>query len=108
MKRFVVDASVAVKWFVPEVHAIQALRLLEGSHDLLAPDLLLAEAGNILRKKCRLGELEAPQAADILQALRRSALEIQPAGPLLAPPGRLSSATREPSSTASTSLWPLP
>jgi predicted nucleic acid-binding protein len=48
---FVVDASVAVKWFVPEIYDAQALRLLSGSHQLVAPDLLYVEAGNILWKK---------------------------------------------------------
>jgi predicted nucleic acid-binding protein len=28
MRRYVVDASVAVKWFVPEIHSAEALRLL--------------------------------------------------------------------------------
>lgn len=54
MSRYVVDASVAVKWFVPEIHTDASLRLLDGNHELLAPDLckdagkrkyILVEAG---------------------------------------------------------------
>ncbi|MBI4482062.1 MAG: type II toxin-antitoxin system VapC family toxin [Acidobacteria bacterium] len=51
MKRFVVDASVAMKWFVPEAHQDAALRLLDDSCELLAPDFMAAEFGNILWKK---------------------------------------------------------
>jgi len=35
LTRFVVDASVAVKWFLPEPHAEQALLLLEEERELL-------------------------------------------------------------------------
>jgi predicted nucleic acid-binding protein len=47
MRRYVVDASVAVKWFVPEIHSAEALRLLSSDCELLAPDLLPSELGNI-------------------------------------------------------------
>ena len=61
MKRFVVDASVAIKWYLPEVLSDQADQFLEkaAAEDsrLLAPDLIVAELGNILWKKHRLGEL---------------------------------------------------
>ena len=50
---FVVDASVAVKWFVPELDRAEAIRLREdfvrGAVDLFAPDLLIYEVGNALR-----------------------------------------------------------
>ena len=57
MNRFVVDASVAIKWWVPEVHSADALRYLDPDIGREAPDLLLAEAGNILWKKVNRGEL---------------------------------------------------
>ena len=37
LSRFVVDASVAIKWFVPEIHADAARRLLREGMTLLAP-----------------------------------------------------------------------
>ena len=50
----VVDASVAVKWFSPEIHALEAERFLEAAHKglltLYAPSLLLYELGNALGK----------------------------------------------------------
>ena len=34
----VVDASVAVKWYVPEIHSARAERLLDQANELHAPD----------------------------------------------------------------------
>lgn len=48
MKRFVVDASVAVKWLVPEDFTPQALTLLRGAETMFAPAHWLAEAANTL------------------------------------------------------------
>jgi predicted nucleic acid-binding protein len=47
----VVDASVAAKWVVAEVGSDAARRVLEGPGPLIAPDLLVAEVGNVLGKK---------------------------------------------------------
>lgn len=51
MTRYVVDASVAIKWFLPEVHSEPASRLLREERYLLVPDLIWAEFGNVLGKK---------------------------------------------------------
>lgn len=80
---YVVDASVAVKWFVPEIHSEHALRLLRKRFDLQAPELIQAEFGNILRKKCRAGELDGTTAGEILDNFKRSPLVVQPHGTLL-------------------------
>lgn len=69
MSGYVVDASVAVKWFVPEVHSDQAERLLESAENLHAPDLLLSEVGNIVWKKQRRGEITQEEAREIVYAL---------------------------------------
>jgi len=47
----VVDASVAVKWCVSEKYDIEAQVLLSGAFELQAPDLIIAEFGNIIWKK---------------------------------------------------------
>ncbi len=57
MSLLVVDASVVIKWFVPELHSERAGRLLAEPHDFLAPDLLFPEVGNVIWKKVRRGEL---------------------------------------------------
>lgn len=57
MSVFVVDASLVVKWFVPEVHSEAARRWLDAPHDYIAPDLVFPETGNAIWKKIRRGEL---------------------------------------------------
>jgi predicted nucleic acid-binding protein len=47
----VIDASVAAKWVVAEVGSEAARRILEGPGPLIAPDVLVAEVGNVLGKK---------------------------------------------------------
>jgi predicted nucleic acid-binding protein len=79
----VVDASVAVKWFVPEVHTDAAARLLEGDNQLLAPDLLFPEFGNILWKKTRRSEIRVSEAREILKALEVVPLQIHATQPLI-------------------------
>ena len=59
MSVFVVDASVVLKWFVPEIHSDRARRLLAATHQYLSPDLLFPEVGNAIWKKVRRGELTA-------------------------------------------------
>ena len=62
----VIDASVVVKWLVPETDDKFALRLQDQFRDgelkLLAPPLLLLEVGNALWKRVRRGELSSEAA----------------------------------------------
>ena len=51
----------------------------------MAPQLILAEFGNVLWKKHRAGELDGGSAEAILSAFRRSPLEVHPHGALLRP-----------------------
>jgi predicted nucleic acid-binding protein len=53
LARFVIDANAAIKWFIPEIHADQAVRFLDPDHERHVPDLLYLEVGNILWKKVR-------------------------------------------------------
>ena len=83
MKRVVVDASVAVKWFVPETHSEAAARLLEPRLFLSAPDLIGPEFVNTLWKKVWRRELAAAEAAEIVRAFPAAGIEIHPSGELL-------------------------
>ena len=76
MTAVVVDSSVAVKWFVPEALSEQAGHLLDGSFELLAPDLLFSEFGHILWKKLTRGEIQPGEARAILAALRKVPLVV--------------------------------
>lgn len=59
--RIVIDASVALKWVIPEQDsgAAEALR----GNDLIAPSLWLTEAANALWRYVSAGQLNAEQAA---------------------------------------------
>jgi predicted nucleic acid-binding protein len=72
---FVVDASLVVKWFVPEVDSDAARRWLDASHDYLAPELLFPEAGNTLWKKVRRGELSVDDGQQLATDLSVIAVE---------------------------------
>lgn len=67
MRSYVIDASVGIKWFVPEVHEQAALGIYRSTYEFLAPDLIYAEIGNILWKKWRRGEISDKVASGILR-----------------------------------------
>jgi predicted nucleic acid-binding protein len=72
---FVVDASLIVKWFVPEIHSDAARKWLHASHDYLAPDLLFPEACNAIWKKVRRGELTPRDGQNLVKDLSAVAVE---------------------------------
>jgi predicted nucleic acid-binding protein len=80
--RLVVDASVAVKWVLKEPDSDAARRVAETA-ELLAPDLLWAELGNVLWRRQRLGELSAENARTMLLMLRRFPVETFSLFPLI-------------------------
>lgn len=71
-KSYVIDASVAVKWFTYEEGTDQARAILKkgqgGALALLAPDLLLYEVGNALAKGKGLAALTVREALALLQS----------------------------------------
>jgi predicted nucleic acid-binding protein len=79
----IIDASVAIKWFAPEVLSSEAERLLDGDDPLFAPDLLLVECGTIIWKKVRLGELARPDGDAALAALRSGPIHLVETRPLV-------------------------
>jgi predicted nucleic acid-binding protein len=90
---FVLDASVVLKWFVPEVHSDAARRLLDAPHQYLAPDLLFPEAGNAIWKKVRRGELTAEEAQRLIADLSTVAVDTIATRGLLADAYALATAT---------------
>jgi predicted nucleic acid-binding protein len=90
---FVVDASVVVKWFVPEVHSDAARRLLTLSHGFFAPDLLFAETANTMWKKIRRGELTAERGRQLVDDISRIAVETVPCRVLALDAHELANAT---------------
>ncbi len=90
MNRFVLDASVAAKWFLPpaqEPLAEEALAVLrdysQGRLRLLVPDLFWPECGNILWKSVRLKRISRATAEEAIAALAGRNLPTAPSAPLL-------------------------
>jgi predicted nucleic acid-binding protein len=64
--RYVLDASVAFKWFVPEADSAKADRLRDdfraGVHDLLSPDIVPQELAHALTRAEREGRIPVGDA----------------------------------------------
>jgi predicted nucleic acid-binding protein len=74
----VVDASVAVKWFVEEPGTADALDLLKGSDLVIAPELVVAEVVNVVWKHLVRSDLKHHQVAHVPEALPRMFAELWP------------------------------
>ena len=85
---FVIDAGVAIKWYVPEICEAEAKRFLDPSYSLHVPELLFPEFGNILWKKARVlrvPEITVTEGRNILRLLLSVPLMVHPMAPLLEP-----------------------
>jgi predicted nucleic acid-binding protein len=69
--KYVIDASVAVKWYLPEVHEQEATRLLRGRHQLHVPELIFPEIGSIVWKYVRRGDISKTEGDQIVAAVAR-------------------------------------
>jgi predicted nucleic acid-binding protein len=64
----VVDASVAVKWFIPEAGEEAAAKLLGGKKRLIAPALIRLEVAGAIIRRYREGHLSEKKAREGTQA----------------------------------------
>jgi predicted nucleic acid-binding protein len=68
--KYVLDASVALKWVLPEPLSAKAAQLRDdfrkSVHDLLAPDVFPAEVGHALARAERKKILQPPQGSILL------------------------------------------
>ena len=90
MTACVLDASVAAKWFLPSANeplATEAVGVLRdhtvGRLELLAPDLLWPELGNILWKAVRLHRMTPQSAIEAIRSFEDLRISIRPSQPLL-------------------------
>lgn len=83
IQRYVVDASVAAKWYFQEEHSGRADALLERDCEILAPGLLVVEIATLVWKRARRGEISEALADRIVAALRQVPLEIRPTAELV-------------------------
>ena len=67
----VVDASVAVKWFVEEEDTKRACLLADGAVEIHCPHLLASEVGSALWRKVLQGQVELGDARTGMESLAR-------------------------------------
>jgi predicted nucleic acid-binding protein len=79
---WVVDASVAVKWFVEEVRSAPARAVLASGEPIIAPDLIVPEACNTAWKKVKRGDISRDQGEALMRALPLSFDRLAPTAPL--------------------------
>jgi predicted nucleic acid-binding protein len=86
----VVDSSVAIKWFLNEPDSQESRALLVDGGALLAPDFLLVEVANGLRRQERRGTISALNVHDAVGELADVFAELSPAASLIQPALQLS------------------
>ncbi len=74
----IVDASVAVKWVIDEPGRASALLVRNLSARLIAPDLMLAEFANVMRRKFQRGEITSEQIKAGISFVREAVEEFIP------------------------------
>jgi predicted nucleic acid-binding protein len=83
----VIDASVVIKFYVPEIlsdHAEEILsRAADGELLLYAPDLIYPETGKILWKKQLRRELTTEEVDEIVDAINALPIIIEPSKPVM-------------------------
>lgn len=90
MSAYILDASVAAKWFLPpdgEPLAEESLGILDGYSQgkiqLSVPDMFWPELGNVLWKAARLGRISTESAEEAIDSLLNLSIPTSPSGPLL-------------------------
>ena len=91
----VVDASVAAKWFIQEVHTPEA-EALQRAEEAIAPDLVVAEVLNTIWKNIRLGRIAVEQIELVAAALPMRFSTLVPLTPLAARAGEIAHALDHP------------
>ncbi len=85
--KYVLDASVALKWALTEVDSPRALKLRDDArrrvHELLAPDTFPVEVAHALTRAERKGILTPPQATILLTDILSTAPSLYACLPLL-------------------------
>ncbi|HEV2846815.1 MAG TPA: type II toxin-antitoxin system VapC family toxin [Thermoanaerobaculia bacterium] len=94
MSAYVIDASVVVKWFIPESDSDSAARLRKWGLEIHAPEFLLLEVGNVFWKHLRQGKLTTAVADEAIEALEVAPIRWHATGPLFAQAFRIAKETQ--------------
>lgn len=84
----VVDANVAVKWYLPEEGEDEAFEVFEagasGEATLIAPDIILAEVGNVFWLRHRRGHISRERVLEAWDSFRNAGIFLTESGGLMA------------------------
>jgi len=78
MKIPVIDACVAIKWFLPEDNYAKAGEILSKHNRLIAPDLFQIELDSIITKKVRQRLIETEDAYRMFDEIRNIPIQVIP------------------------------
>lgn len=85
MNSLVIDASIAVKWFLPEEGSDAAILIrkgfVDGDYRLIAPDLMLSEFTNVLWKRREF--VDEAAGLDMLRDLLALGIALVPTEPII-------------------------
>lgn len=91
---YVLNASVMIKWFIPEIYSEQATLLQNTQYrNLHTPDFAQLECTNILSKKVRRKELQLNEANQIQELLLQMPVQMYPWQDLLLQAGQVAHET---------------
>ena len=95
---YVIDTSVAVKWYIPEARSAEARAYIGEGVDRHAPDYLLAEAASVVLKRVRSRDpklrLTLNEGQMVIAATRVSPIQFHETRSLIDPGIRLGSGDR--------------
>ena len=96
--KYVLDASIALSWVLPRLHSVKARTLrddyLNGTHDLIAPDVFPAETANALTKSERQKTIAVGDAATLHLKILKACPNLHSYVPLMQRAIDISSQTR--------------
>jgi predicted nucleic acid-binding protein len=82
----VLDASVAIKWYIPEVLAAESRRFMSSRFRMHVPSFFAAECGNTIWKKvAQRRELDRDRGSEILEELLAYPMQVHEAEGLVIP-----------------------
>ena len=66
-----VDASVAIKWLLPEAYSDECLALLDRKERIVVPDFIVSQVGTGLARRVKTGDLKPDWATHAMNSLLR-------------------------------------
>ena len=78
MSFFIIDASIAAKWFINEEYSDEALSLLQKGSQLHSPDFFLLEMDSIISKWVRRTSISNEEAFELRNALKQYPISYHP------------------------------